>query len=100
MVVQRGKGGGGSGSRQERATAQLVRGPGVARGVVVVVVGVGIGAGVALGVCQSPVQVERREHQPWGPAEIRDWDWGGGRSWGGVLTMSMKLSSVAGSFEM
>ncbi len=51
--------------------------------------------------CQSPLLVESRGHQPWWPAaEVAGWGGGGGRSCGGVLTINVKLSSVAGSFEM
>jgi hypothetical protein len=49
--------------------------------------------------CQSPMLSERRGHQPCGPAELLGRA-GGGRSCGGVLTISVKLSSVAGSFDM
>lgn len=39
-------------------------------------------------------------YQPDGPAEAVGGGGGVGRSEGGVLTINVKLSSVAGSFEM
>jgi hypothetical protein len=50
--------------------------------------------------CQSQMLWERRGHQPCGPAELLGMTGGGGRSCGGVLTINLKLSSVAGSFDM
>lgn len=101
MVVQRRKGGCSSGGGQQRSPAQqLVRRAGVARAVVVVVEGGQVASTEALPMCQSPRAVERRGHQPCGPVELVGRGGGGGRSWGGVLTINVKLSSVAGSFEM
>lgn len=100
--MQRSKGGGRSGSWQERASAQkFVCRAWFADAVIVVVEGVQVACAVALPMCQSPLLVERRGHQPCGPAaEVAGWGGGGGRSCGGVLIISVKLSSVAGSFEM
>jgi hypothetical protein len=44
--------------------------------------------------------LERHGHQPCGPAELLGTAGAGGRSWGGVLIISVKLSSVAGSLDM
>lgn len=97
--MQRSKGGCSGSSWQERPSAQqLVR---IACAVIVVVEGAQVACTIALAMCQSPLLVERRGHQPCGPAaEVVGWGGGGGRSCGGVLTINVKLSSVAGSFEM
>lgn len=103
VIVQRSKGGGRGGSWQERGPAQVVVcGAWVDDAVVVVVEGVQVACTEALPKCQSPLLVGRRGHQPCGPAaEVAGWGGGGGgRSCGGVLIISVKLSSVAGSFEM
>ena len=97
-MVQRGKSRRSAGSWQQRASAHIVRCPRCTRVVLVVVEGIDV-ASIALPLRQSPLLPEKLGHQPCGPAEVMGGG-GGGRSCGGVLTISMKLSSVAGSFEM